>query len=168
MVDKGIFSETYFPSPIESSFDRAISIGWYDGTTSGVMRSSRHLVAFRFNLVDWGPGQDLRVFALSPISAGEFELVVSLYCQFEAPNWPIWYPGWPSSVPVQERMGRELDAIFVRAGAPEYVFASESNFKTILAVEKLTPSARAKLPSKFDDQPSGGFDHWQKYLGLSI
>jgi hypothetical protein len=167
VLERDLFSEISFPSPIESCFDKVISIGWYDGTTSGVALASRHLSAFRFDLVDWGPGQDLRIFALSPFSVSDFEEVASLHSRLETPKWPVWYPRWPSEVAMQRCMGLELDAILQRASSPEYVLASESDFKTILAMEPLTLESRALLPPEFDVYPNGGFDHWQKYLRLS-
>jgi hypothetical protein len=71
---------------------------------------------------------------------------------------------------VQERelLGSELDLVLSHADSPEYVFASQSRFETILAAKRLTAPARAFLPAKFDDQPNGGFDYWQKYLELFV
>lgn len=167
-MDKSIFSETSFPSPIEKTFNNVISIGWYDGTVSGLALDSLHSLAFRFDLLDWGWGQEVRVFALSPLAVTDFEEAVKLYDKSETPNWPIWYPCWPSAPLEQESMGRELDAILARAARPEYAFASQSRFETILAAKLLTEPARGFLPTEFDDQPNGDFDYWQKYLELSV
>jgi hypothetical protein len=156
-----------FPSPIEKTFSKVISIGWYDGTVSGLAFDTLHSLAFRFDLLDWGWAQEVRIFALSHLALSHFEDAVELYTKFETPNWPIWYPRWPSVPLEQENMGRELDAILARAARPEYVFASQSRFETILAAKRLTEPASAFLPAKFDDQPSGNFDYWQKYLELS-
>jgi hypothetical protein len=167
MLEKDLFSEISFQSPIESCFDKVISIGWYDGTTSGVAIASQHSSAFRFDLVDWDSKQDLRMFALSPFAVSDFEEVVRLYSRSDTPKWPVWYPGWPPASPEQKRLGLDLDEILSRASAPEYVFASEDVFKTIHGAKRLTPTTRALLPTKFDDQPNGGFDYWLNYLEIS-
>jgi hypothetical protein len=65
-------------------------------------------------------------------------------------------------------MGLDLDEILLRASPPEYVFASRSPFKTILAAKRLTNAARGLLPVKFDDQPKFGFDYWLNHLEISI
>jgi len=166
MMDESVFSATPLPSPIESIFNRVISIGWYDGTTSGLALDSLRSLAFRFDLLDWGPSQELRIFALSPIAVPAFDLTVKLFSKSEAPKWPIWYPCWPSDLAEQEHMSSELDAILVQASSPEFAFASQGQFETILCAKRLTEPARALLPAKFDDQPNGGFDFWQKFLEL--
>jgi hypothetical protein len=167
MMDEGIFAGISFPSPIEKTFSKVISIGWYDGTTSGLALDSPCSQAFRFDLVDWGPGQELRVFSLSPIAVPDFEQTVKLYNKFETPIWPIWYPRWPSAPLEQERMGLELDSILARAETPGGVFASQSRFETILAAKRLTEPARAFMPVE-GDEFFGDFGYWQKYLELSI
>jgi hypothetical protein len=167
MMDEGIFAGASFPSPIESIFDKVVSIGWYDGTVSGIAFDSSHSLAFRFDLLDWGWTQNVRVFALSPLAVADFELAVNSLSQSKTPTWPIWYPSLPSSMQEKERLALELDTILARAKSPEYVFASQSRFETILAAKRLTPPARAHLPEKFDDQPNGDFDYWQKFLELS-
>jgi hypothetical protein len=167
-MNEGIFAGISFPSPIESTFDKVASIGWYDGAVSGLALDSLHSLAFRFDLLDWGWAQEVRIFALSPLGLADFELAMISLSEFEAPKWPIWYPQWPSTKQEKERLGSELDAVLARAESPKYVFASQSRFETILAAKQLTVPARAFLPAKFDDQPNGEFDFWQKYLELSV
>jgi hypothetical protein len=167
-LDEGIFTGVSFPSPIESTFDKVVSIGWYDGTVSGIVLDSSHSLAFRFDLLDWGFAEEVRVFALSPLAVADFELAVSSLSLSETPKWPMWYPPWPSAIEEAERLGSELDLALAHAESPEYVFASQSRFETILAARRLNVLARAFLPAKFDDQPNGGFDYWQKYLELPL
>jgi hypothetical protein len=168
MVDEDIFSNLSFPVPIEVIFTRVISIGWYDGTTSGLAFDSLRELAFRFDLLDWGPCQDLRIFALSPLSLPQFEQTVKLFSTSQAPKWPIWYPSWPSDPLELKRMGSERDAILSRASRPEFSFASQSRFETVLTAKRLTLPSRAFLPAEFDEHGSGGFDYWQKFLELAL
>jgi hypothetical protein len=167
MIDPSIFFGETFPAPVESIFDKVVSLGWYDGTTSGLAFHALRQFACRFDLLDWGPCQEMRVFALSRIAVSDFEQAVGLLSRSETPNWPIWYPRWPISTQEQERMNLELDPILLRAKDPEYVFATESRFERLLAGKQLTAQARAFLPVEFDDQPFGHFDFWQKFLELS-
>jgi hypothetical protein len=167
MIDVDIFFGATFPSLIESTFDKVASIGWYDGTVSGLALDSSHSLAFRFDLLDWGSAQEVRVFALSPLATTDFDLVMTLYGEFETPEWPIWYTPWTPAMQENECLRSELNTVLARAESPEFVFASQSRFKTILSAKRLTASARAFIPAEFDDQPFGHFDYWQKYLGLS-
>ncbi len=166
MRDDGIFSGVSFPLPIESIFNRVISIDWYDGTTSGLALDSQHKLAFSFGLLDWGPCQELRIFALSPLPITGFDQAVMLFSKSEAQKWPIWYLGWPSELPEQERTRSELGAILALAGSPEFAFASQSRFQTILAATRLSTPARAFLPTAREAHGSGHFDYWQKFLEL--
>jgi hypothetical protein len=167
MTDTTLFTGMSFPSRIECVFNEVISIGWYDGTASGLALNSLHSMAFRFDLIDWGPCQEIRIFALSPLPARAFEQAVELLKRLETPKWPIWHPPWPKADHEQKILGRELDAILAQANSPEFAFASESRFSTILAAKSLTEPGRTSLPTKFDGQPNGGFDYWQKYLELT-
>jgi hypothetical protein len=65
-------------------------------------------------------------------------------------------------------MGLDLEEVLSRASPPEYVFASRSQFKTILAAKRLTDATRGLLPVKFDDQPNFGFDYWLNYLEIPL
>jgi len=166
MTDTSPFFDVSFPSLVECVFDKVISLSWYDGTTSGVALSSLHSMAFRFDLIDWGPGQELRVFAISALPVSAFELVVELFNRSEATKWPIWHPRWPNVAQEQEMMSAELNPILAQARSPEFVFATESSFKSIIAAKSLTEAARLMLPAEFDGFPKGGFGYWQMYLEL--
>ena len=166
MIDESIFSQISFPVRIESIFQKVISLGWYDGTTGGLALDSLERSAFRFDLLDWDPCQELRIFAMSPIAVPEFDKAVKLLSRSSAPKWPIWYSGWPSDIAEQVRLGSELDAILLQASSPEFAFASQSRFETILAAKRLTQPSRAFLPATFEAYGSGDFEYWQEFLEL--
>lgn len=86
MIGENIFSGLSFPAPIESVFNPVISIGWFDGTTSGLALNALRALAFRFDLLDWGPGQEMRIFALSPLPIPEFEEAVKLFGTSQSPK----------------------------------------------------------------------------------
>lgn len=167
-MEEDIFAGIAFPTPIEMVFDNVISIGWYDGTTSGLAVHSSSLLAFRFDLLAWGPSQEVRVFVLSPIAIQGFEQVVKLFSRFEPPQSPIWYPGWPSETQRKSQLESELDSILKQANNAEFVFASQSRFETILAAKRLTQSSRTFVPHEFDAYGAGNFDYWQGFLELPV
>jgi hypothetical protein len=157
------------PSPTESFFDRILTMGWYDGITDGLVCGPSGIFVFRFDILAWGPGQDQRVFALSPITIAIFDEVVKLLGQLESPKWPRWdVGGWPADLVKLRRLNQDLDQILTNAEKPSLVMETESMFKTIYGVRLLSGDSMNLMPDQFDGQPHlDNYDYWHSYLGLS-
>ena len=62
--------------PSRAPFGKILSLGWYDGTTSGLVQCSQCSAVFKYDIVDWDSDQDQRIFAFSPIEPQEFDGIV--------------------------------------------------------------------------------------------
>jgi hypothetical protein len=161
-MDATDFSGLSFPLPTSSVFDRVVSVGWYDGTTSGLAVRTATSEAFAFELIEWGPAQRPRIFALFPLADLGFEAVVALL---------------ESSTASEKKSLRvQLEEHSISVESPEYVFASEDYFKTIITSKRLDMHGRNLLPNTFRDfnffgvadDAYGSFAFWAKYLELSL
>jgi len=156
------------PSPIGAFFDRILTLGWYDGITDGLVCSPSELIAFRFDILAWGPCQDQRVFAFSPISISMFDDVVRLLGKLGPPEWPCWHTKWPSDSIEADLLSQELNKIPAGAEKPSLVIETESMFKTIYSVRQLSGESVDLIPDHFSGIPrSDNYDYWHQYLGLS-
>jgi hypothetical protein len=157
------------PAPTMQVFDRILTLGWYDGITSGLVCSPAAASAFRFDLLAWGPYQERRVFALSLIPVAVFEKAVRLLSRFEQPVWPRWdaVARWPSAPDEAAKLNRQLDGIIEADERPELVTETDSMFETMYAAKRVSGVALDLLPSRFDAYPSlDNFDFWHQYLDL--
>ncbi len=168
-MDVTAILQSPFPSPTESLFDRIMTLGWYDGITDGLVCGPSGSIAFRFDILAWGPSQDRRVFVLSPISIPTFDEVVKLLEQLRPTKWPRWdVGGWPSDLAQLERLNHELNQILVNSAKPSLLIETESMFKTIYGARQLSEDSLNLMPDQFDGYPqSDNYDYWHKYLGLS-
>ena len=57
---------------VASPFSEVIALGYYDGATDGFLRCGTCRAMYRFCLLDWDRGQDLRVFAVTEMSPGSW------------------------------------------------------------------------------------------------
>jgi hypothetical protein len=71
---------------------RILSLGYYDGTTNGLLRTGAH--AFQYDLVSWDQEQNRRVYCLAPITLGAFGQAVEALLELGEPTWPFWNPVW--------------------------------------------------------------------------
>jgi hypothetical protein len=161
-------SSVSLPCPATSIFDRVLTIDWYDGITSGAVRRTLDAAAFRFDLITWGPGQDRRVFALSPITISAFESVIDLWSQLEQPKWPVWHVPWRLMSEDLPRWNRELDAILAGAAKPSFALEADALFETIFGIRSISDQA-PELPSQFDGRSFlDNYQDWHRYLGESV
>lgn len=166
-MNEMLLSDLSFPIPTRSFFDKVISLDWYDGTTAGMAMCSQSKLAFRFDILAWGPYQETRIFALSPLAVEDFEQTVRQLGEFEVPVWPFWYPKWPSGSPREELLRTGIDGHLANAKNPEFVVASDSMFETLLAARRLDAPSRELLPHEFEGVPYlDNFDYWKEYIGL--
>src|SRR5580700_7627619 len=83
----------HYPSPVA----QIIGLGYYDGVTNGILRTSDKSV-YTFDMIGESQGADdsdyCRQFELKPLPADAFELMVSAIVPYHAPQWPCWIPIW--------------------------------------------------------------------------
>jgi hypothetical protein len=165
-MDESVFPEVRWPSLSDSVFDRVMTLGWYDGVASGLAQRFLAPVPFKFDLLAWGPGQERRIFAFSPLELGAFEKAVGLMSQLEPPKWPRWDFPWKSDSVEMNRLSRELDEILKDAGRPEFVVEADSMFETLFATKHLSADCLKLLPDSFEGDPHlDNFDYWHRYVG---
>jgi hypothetical protein len=153
--------------PARSAFGKVMSLGWYDGTTSGLAQCSECSAAFKYDIVDWDSDQDRRIFAFSSIGLPEFDHIVSLLSGSDSPSWPFWCPRWEFTSAERDRIKKEIDERLAQAKSPEYIVASDRRLETIFASKRLRGPARDRLPAIFDGLPvTDDFGYWKEYVGL--
>jgi hypothetical protein len=156
-----------FPITSQTVFDKTVARDWYDGPTSGITKSSQLGVAFRFEIIVWGPSQEQRVFAFSPLDIGVFDRIVELLRSQKAEKWPMWLPEWPIWRSDESAQASEIKELLSKMGAPQYAVASDSMFTTLLAAREFDNSSREHLPATFDGSPDNDdFQYWKEFLGL--
>ena len=157
-----------FPITSQKVFDKTVARDWYDGFTSGITKSSQLGMAFRFDIIAWGPSQEKRVFALSPLGIQVFDRIVELLHGQEAARWPIWFPEWPIWRSEENAQASEIKLLLSKIGHPQYAIACDSMFTTLLAAKEFDSSSRKHLPTAFDGAPaSDEFRYWRDLLHLS-
>jgi hypothetical protein len=149
-------------SPVRSPFARVVSLGFYDGTTSGVAQCSQCSRSYRYELVAWDSGQDLRVFSLAILPQKSFNEVVKLLSGATGPTWPFWSPALPSDPTVSAALDVEL----ANAETPSCVVVARQMDMELLSGRNLTDDARTKLPAHKGYPDAEGWGFWQTYLGI--
>jgi hypothetical protein len=150
-------------------FARIITLGFYDGPTSGLAECAGCGSAYRFDMLDWNDDHQVRVFRLAALPPGSFERSVQVLARTEAPRWPVWVP-WVSSRPSdadRERAERELQTILDRARPPELLIAWSGYGENVLAARKVPADELAAVPDWFSLQGPDEGDDWFSRLGLS-
>jgi hypothetical protein len=76
-----------------SPFAEIISIEFYDGPVSGVLRCSTCRSVLRYKLLGWDERQEKRVFALAKMPEQVWDRIIALY-PHDKPHFPVWVPAW--------------------------------------------------------------------------
>lgn len=125
-----------YPSPVQ----KMLTFGWYDGPTDGVLQCRDGRV-YRFDILAWEPAtQDLRVFALFPMTAIAWERLTAL-CGGDGLRW-------------QEQLRQPIEEILQQKGPVQWVVAAEDLQREILLAKLIGPEELA------------GITDWGAFLGL--
>jgi hypothetical protein len=147
-----------------SPFGRIISLGFYDGTTSGVAQCSHCLKSYRYELVAWDSGQDIRVYSIASLPSESFDALVKLLSATQSAVWPFWSPVFPPDSASASTLSTAIDSELAKADLPALVIASRRLDIEILASKDLTNSARIKLPKGRNYPNMHDWDFWRAYL----
>jgi hypothetical protein len=153
-------------SPVRSPFDKVLSLGFYDGTTSGAAQCSHCAAAYRYELVAWDSGQDVKIYSIAALPIDSFETLVTLVSAGGEPNWPLWLPKLAGSDSDQKRLLVAIQEELDKAEKPKCVVASRNFEKEVLKGKELTEVARTKLPRDQVYPDPQSWDFWRAYLEI--
>jgi hypothetical protein len=129
-----------------SPFAKIVAFGYEDGPSIGIVRCVDCSEAYRFEMlatdVDglydqaaWDRGEELRIFALVPLSEGAFDRIVTLLSSVEEPIWPVWLPGVSRRSPELDRhIEADVSEILGTAGHPRLIVATADLLKPFVAI----------------------------------
>lgn len=83
------------------AFDRFVILDWYDGVVEGLVRCDSCAAWYLSRLVAWSITDNLRLYALRPLSARQIDSILRTLGQ--NPVWPKWSPRF------DEHLSRELE-----------------------------------------------------------
>jgi hypothetical protein len=149
--------------PVKPPFGRFVSLGYYDGTTSGVAQCSDCSSTFRYELAAWDSRQNIRVYSIASLPRNSFDTVVKLLSAVDEPRWPFWYPKLSSE---PSPLNVAIDAELSRVERPTYAVAAEHLEREILAGKEITATGLASLPKDQDFPNLADWDFWRAYLEL--
>ena len=114
---------------VVSPFVRLIATDYYDGPTEGIIECGACSRVYSFRKLDWDQGQDVRIFALSPIPGCAIS-------EFEARAAGEVVSKWPSWVLMEEtetEIAATVDGIRDMASPAEFIVATEDLLSLIEA-----------------------------------
>ena len=147
------------PSP----FTAVIGLGYYDGVTSGLAECGSCGRAYRFALVAWDGGQDVRVFAAASLPPGVFRDAVGICSRLGVPRRPVWVPICGDG---GERVREALDVLLGTEPPADILFATSRIEEHILAAGRVPDEAHAPLVQRLRSRRLDGGEEWFRMLGL--
>jgi len=154
--------------PVPSPFGRFLSLGYYDGSISGVAQCSQCLSWFRYDVVAWDAGQDVRVFSIARLPLDSLEAIVNALSTVDPPRWPIWAPKLSSLTPSEtSSLSVAIREELSKSARPTHVLAAYHIDKEILGAKELTDDALHR-PLRTTFYPTeADWAFWRKYLGIA-
>lgn len=149
-----------------SPFGRVVALGYYDGPTSGVLQCATCPSVYRFEMLDWNAGQDVRVFSLARLPPGSLERVVDLCPKTRPPQWPIWVPLWEfATQEEQQAVERQIEAVLNQGQPPDEIIAWSTEAGGIVAARALSRDELSDAKDWFSVRGRPARD-WLASLGL--
>ena len=147
---------------------RLVSLGYYDGTTNGLLSFEKPGLAFRYDLVSWDSGEDWRVFCLSPLIPNDFEAAVHALSVLGEPRWPCWFPPWEFSSDA-EKLGVEqaLEAILNRSGPYRMAVLSRDLCTSTRAAVNIIARPGGAVEQFTRDRQIQPYEKWLPLFGVN-
>jgi len=147
-----------------SPFGRLVSLGYYDGTTSGLVQCADCDKSFHYRILAWDKQQDTRVYSLAETRNEVFDRVVAVLAPVDQPTWPSWFPALATLSETElAALSNQVDTILTPGNLPSYVIAAKSPQHSILAIRRISKSD----PPTYPAFPAvSDWHHWSKYLGI--
>lgn len=114
---------------VPSPFSRLVATGYYDGPTEGLLECGTCATIYSFKMLDWDHSQDLRVFALSPVSGHTLQEVERGAVAAVTPHWPVWVLAGPAT----DKIAAVVEQIRSTAAPEEFVVATTNLLGSIEA-----------------------------------
>jgi len=122
-----------------SPFSRIIAFDYYDGPTSGVIQCKQCLDAYKFEMLAWDEGQDVRVFSLALLPSHTFTRLMKALAPLGSPSWPVWVPVWEYQTDsLREAVEQEVQYLLNEADSPQYVIAAQDLLNTLLRFKEIS------------------------------
>jgi hypothetical protein len=152
---------------MRSPFGKIVSLGYYDGTTSGVAQCSHCLRSYRYELVAWDSGLDIRVYSLADLAKESFEAIIRLLSDIKSPTWPFWSPFLTAvSVRRRKKIFTAINNELAKADPPALAIASYQLDREILGGKSLTDIALEKVLKCSVYPDMRDWDFWRTYMEL--
>lgn len=145
-----------------SPFEKLLSLGYYDGTVSGLAQCRSCRKIFYYRLVAWDERQDIRIFFLAHTKTEVFDNLVELFSRFSQPRWPLWFPVLTAEE--TRAISHQIDTLLASIENPSYVIAAESPEKAIIAARLIEASEQS--PKSADFPEPSEWAYWKGYLHL--
>lgn len=140
-------------SPTNAPFTRILVFDYYDGALSGVMQCGFCKQTYRFDFLDWGDGQDIRVMSLGRLPKGTLETLARTIGEASecTPHWPVWVAPWqfPSET-LKAQTETTVTEMLARAEPPEMVIATDPWIAQVFAARGLPPERIAAVDDWFE------------------
>lgn len=167
------------PSPLT----KIIDFGYYDGPVSGVAWSEKCSLDLRFDLLASDAADNLRIYCLSTLPAGSFELLIRACATTEDGEppepWREWCPMWifPTET-VRAETERTVAAVRARATPPLFVIGTLYLPEGIISAREVTgelsehimnelePGGGTSRSTAAQSQETGSPPDWFAFLGL--
>lgn len=150
---------------VRSPFRKLIVLGFYDGATSGLTECQACTRGYRFELVTWDDQQDVRIFALAPLTPGIFQGVAEICATLgELPGWPVWIPRFEGEA--GRVASSRIDEVLGRLSSFELLVASEALERDLLVARPVKDSERGRLQQRMASVRTTRAPEWFAALGL--
>ena len=147
---------------------RLISLGYYDGTTNGLLSFEQSGLAFRYELVSWDSGEDWRVFCLSPLIQSDFGAAVQVLSVLGEPRWPCWFPHWEFTSDAQKLdVEQALEAILNRSGPYRMAVLSRDLCASIKAAVNVIAGPGGAVEQFTRDRQIQPYEKWLPLFGVN-
>jgi hypothetical protein len=149
---------------VGSPFAKCIVVDYYDGATDGICSCAICKSSFRFRVIAWDEGQNIRVFAFYRAKTGVFERVEELLSNNQQPRYPEWLVDW-RSLPdaTQKTCDAILDAILTDKAEADFIAIGTSITGRLIARE-VRAVDRVGADQIVKSGRMDSIENWRSYL----
>ena len=140
-------------TPTQAPFTRVLVFDYYDGALSGVMQCAFCERSYRFDFLDWGEGQDIRVMSLGRLPVGTLDKLARTLGEASEsrPEWPVWVAPWQfPSATLAARTQTRVTELLAMAEPPDLVIATDAWVTRVFTAFRLPPAQIAEVDDWFE------------------
>ncbi|MCU1285621.1 MAG: hypothetical protein JWO13_1971 [Acidobacteriales bacterium] len=158
--------EVPFDVRVEHPFLKLLSLGYYDGTTKGIVQSGERF--FLYEVVAWNgdvEDDDIRIFLVAETDRLTFDSITEAFAQFGTPKWPQWQPNVAlKSFEQWREFESGIESLLPKKPRWQWVIAARTIFVEVLACRRITEAARALVPEGLSFPPGTDYNFWFDFL----